>query len=384
MLVISGLLALLVAGSLAYCALIIWASRSYLKARSSARTGDTPPISVLKPLCGHDQGLEDNLRSFFEQDYPVFELLAGVHRADDPAVAVFEQIKSEYPEHTEARLIVTGESPVPNAKAFSLKRLVRESRYDLLVMGDSDIRVKPDVLKRLAGEFANADVGLVTCPYRAVSGPSLWSHLEAIGMNTEFLGGVLVARMIEGMKFALGCVVAVRRNVLDAMGGFQYLQDYLAEDFIMGQRAAELGHKVLLSSCVIEHHIGSQDMRKSLSHRLRWARSTRRSRPAGYWGQIFTYPLPCALLLWAANDAAWPVVLLTMLLRAGAAWTTSSRVLGSPLTFKQWLLLPLQDLLGFLVWMGGFLGDTVVWRDRKCTIMPDGRLEMNQREKQAA
>jgi hypothetical protein len=230
MLVISGLLAVLVAGSLTYCALIIWASRSYLKARSSARTGDTPPISVLKPLCGHDQGLEDNLRSFFEQDYPVFELLAGVHRADDPAVAVFEQIRSEYPEHTEARLIVTGESPVPNAKAFSLKRLVRESRYDLLVMGDSDIRVKPDVLKRLAGEFTNPDVGLVTCPYRAVSGPSLWSHLEAIGMNTEFLGGVLVARMIEGMKFALGCVVAVRRNVLDAMGGFQYLQDYLAQE----------------------------------------------------------------------------------------------------------------------------------------------------------
>ncbi len=377
--VISYILAAVVVCSLAYCILILWASRSYIQARISWRGGEAardfrPPISVLKPLCGLDHGLEDNLRSFFEQDYPVFELLVGVHRADDPAVAIFEQIRSEYPQHSSARLIVTGDSPVPNAKAYSLKRLVRESTYDLLVMGDSDVRVKPDFLKGIAEEFSSPEVGLITCPYHAVGGPSLWSHLEALGMNTEFLGGVLVARLLEGMKFALGCAVAVRRNVLEAMGGFQYLQDYLAEDFVMGQRAAESGCKVLLSATLIEHHIGSQGMRKSLSHRLRWARSTRRSRPAGYWGQLFTYPLPWALLFLATSLAAWPLVLATIAVRAAAAWMTSSGVLRQPLTLKQWALLPVQDVLGFLVWIGGFLGDTVIWRDRKCTIMPDGKL----------
>lgn len=382
MLVVTGVLALLVAGSLTYCVLILLATRDYLVARKSAPISDdstpdlVPAISILKPLCGHDEGLEENLRSFFEQDYPEFEVLCGVHREDDPAVAVFEKVRSGYPER-EARLIVTGESPVPNAKSFSLKRLVREAKYDLLVMGDSDIRVRPDVLKRMAQEFSDPKVGLLSCPYRAVAGPSFWSKLEAIGMNTEFLGGVLVARMIEGMKFALGCVVTVRRSVLEAMGGFQYLQDFLAEDFVMGQRAAELGHKVLLSSYAIEHRIGTQDVKQNLVHRLRWARSTRRSRPAGYWGQIFTYPLPWVFALWASNDAAWPVILLALLLRSAAAWATSSRVLESPLTIREWLLLPVQDVLGFFIWMGGFVGDTVVWRNRKCTVLRDGRLEIH-------
>jgi len=205
----------------------------------------------------------------------------------------------------------------------------------------------------------------------------LWSRMEAIGMNTELLGGVLVARMIEGMRFALGCTVAVRRSVLEEMGGFGYLQEFLAEDFVIGQRAAELGHGVLLSSYVIEHRIGSQGIMRNLGHRLRWARSTRRSRPAGYWGQIFTYPLPWALLLCAAHPSTWPVVVLTLALRGAAATATARYVVRDPVMQKQWWLLPLQDLIGFLVWISGFVGDTIVWRDRKCTVLRDGRLHVN-------
>jgi ceramide glucosyltransferase len=374
--IITTILAVLLTGSLVYCVLIMVASWRYLSVKP-APAGNTPPMSVLKPLCGGDEGLEDNLRSFLEQDYPAFEVLFAVHRADDPALAVVEKIKSEYGGRTEIRVIITGESPVPNAKAHSLKQLVRAARHELLVMSDSDVRVTPDFLAQLAREFHDPSVGLITCPYRAVGGGSLWSRLEAIGMNTEFLGGVLVARMIEGMNFALGCTVAVRSNVLDLMGGFTYLQDYLAEDFVMGQRAAQLGHKVLFSSYVIEHRIGSQPMEENLGHRLRWARSTRRSRPAGYWGQIFTYPLPWALLLWLAYGAAWPLVLLTLVIRAGAAWVTAARILHDQATGRQWWLLPLQDVLGFLVWIGGFIGTTIVWRERKCTVLPDGRLQVN-------
>ncbi len=376
MVIVTTILAVLLTGSLMYCILIVVATRRYLSV-SPPVADSTPPMSVLKPLCGYDEGLEENLRSFFAQNYPVFEVLFAVHRVDDPAASVVEKIKSKCSGRIEARLIVTGESPVPNSKAFSLEQLVREARYELLVMSDSDVRVTPDFLTHLAEEFNDPRIGLVTCPYRAVPGRSLWSRLEAIGMNTEFLGGVLVARMIEGMKFALGPTVAVRRSVLDAIGGFAYLQEYLAEDFVMGQRTAQLGHAVLLSSYVIEHRIGSQRMGQSLGHRLRWARSTRRSRPAGYWGQIFTYPLPWALLLWAEYGAAWPIVLLTVLIRAGAAWATASGVLHDSLTRKQWWLLPFQDVLGFLVWVGGFLGNTIVWRNRKCTVLRDGRLQVN-------
>lgn len=376
MVILTAALAALLAGSLVYCVLVIVATRRFLQAKRPAASA-RPPVSILKPLCGHDDGLEENLRSFFVQDYPQYELLLGVHREDDPAAALASRIIQEYSGKVEARLVITGESPIPNAKAFSLNRLVREAKYDLLVMSDSDVRVQPNMLPTLAQEFQQKSVGLITCPYLAVPGLSVWSRLEAVGMNTELLGGVLVARMMEGMRFALGCTVAVRRTVLEDMGGFAYLQEFLAEDFVIGQRAAELGHDVLLSSYVIEHRIGSQAFAANLGHRLRWARSTRRSRPAGYWGQIFTYPLPWALLLWAVLPAAWPVVPLTLALRAAAAVATARYVVRDPITLRQWWLLPAQDILAVLVWISGFVGDTIVWRDRKCTVLRDGRLHVN-------
>ena len=376
MVVASGLLSLLLAGSLVYCVLVIIGAYRYRAVQPPA-SDSKPPISILKPLCGHDDSLEDNLRSCFDQVYPEFEIIMAVHTAGDPAAPVAEKVIREYTGRVGARLIITGESTIPNAKSYSLNRLVREARFDLLLMSDSDVWVEPDLLARVAREFHNLQVGLVTCPYLAVAGKSMWSRLEAIGMNTELLGGVLVARMLEGMRFALGCTVAIRRNVLDAMGGFSYLQEFLAEDFVIGQRAAELGHEVVLSSSVIQHRIGSQGMMKNLSHRLRWARSTRRSRPAGYWGQLFTYPLPLALLLWSVWPPAWPAVLLTLLVRSAAAAATANYILKDPLIRKEWWLLPVQDVLGLIVWMGGFLGDTIVWRDRKCTVLRDGRLHVN-------
>lgn len=376
MVILTTALAVLLGGSLVYCVLVVVATRRFLSTTLPAQ-GFQPPVSLLKPLCGHDDGLEENLRSFFVQDYPEYEVLFGVHRRDDPAVPAAEKIIAEFGGRIHARLIVTGESPIPNAKAFTLTRLVREASHEVLVMSDSDVRVKPCLLSHLAREFQDNHIGLISCPYRAVPGKSLWSRLEAIGMNTELLGGVLVARMIEGMRFALGCTVAVRRTVLEDLGGFSYLQEFLAEDFVIGQRAAELGHGVLFSSHVIEHRIGSQSMMHNLVHRMRWARSTRRSRPAGYWGQIFTYPLPLSLLLWASYPGAWPAVLLTLILRSSAALATARYVVHDPVMQKQWWLLPVQDVMGFFIWISGFVGDKIVWRDRKCTVLRDGRLHVN-------
>jgi ceramide glucosyltransferase len=376
MVILTTALAVLLTGSLVYCVLIVIATRRFLST-TLPNPGNKPPISVLKPLCGHDDGLEENLRSFLTQDYPKYEVLFGVHRSDDPAVAVAENIIREFSGRISARLVITGESPIPNAKAFSLNRMVREANYDVLVMSDSDVRVTPSLLSHLAQELQDDHIGLISCPYRAVPGKSLWSRLEAIGMNTELLGGVMVARMIEGMRFALGCTVAVRRSVLEDMGGFGYLQEFLAEDFVIGQRAAELGHGVLFSSYVIEHRIGSQQMMPNLGHRMRWARSTRRSRPLGYWGQIFTYPLPLALLLCAVYTSAWPVLFLTMILRGAAALATARDIVHDPVTQRQWWLLPIQDVIGFFVWISGFVGDKIIWRNRKCTVLRDGRLHVN-------
>src|SRR5260370_28309270 len=155
------------------------------------------------------------------------------------------------------------------------------ARHDLLVMSDSDIRATPNMLSTMAAEFADPRVGLTTCPYRAVPGRGTWSKLEAIGMNTQFLGGVLVARMLEGMKFALGPTIAARKSVLDQMGGFDRLKHYLAEDFVMGKFADQLGHRVLLSSCVIEHHIGGHDCAGNIKPLARTPPTTRPPPPPG-------------------------------------------------------------------------------------------------------
>ena len=374
MLALTVFLAALVAGSLVYCVLTIVAAFRYLAVRPPA-LDETPPISVLKPLAGVDDGLADNLRSFFRQDYPAFEILFAVRHASDPAVEVVEALRREF-SGVPSRLIVTGEPPYPNAKVYSLDRMLAAAAHDLLVMSDSDIRVTPDMLRAIAAEFQDPQLGLATCPYRAVPGPSAWSTLEALGLNTEFLGGVLVARMLDGMKFALGPTIAARKQTLARIGAFDSVKDYLAEDFVMGQLAAAAGYRVILSSYVIEHRIGAQRLAANLRHRLRWNRSTRRSRPWGYIGQVFTNPLPLALLLWAAAPSWWPVAALTALLRAAAGWAVAGAVLRDPLTRRLWWLVPVADLAGFLAWAAGFFGNTIVWRGRSYYLRPDGRFEL--------
>lgn len=332
------------------------------------------PVSICKPLFGADDGLEENLRTFFQQDYPAFELLLAVNREEDAGTKIARKLMAEFP-HVAAQLVVTGESPRPNGKVFSLQQMLLHANYDILVMADSDIRVTREMTRVLASELLDPSIGLVTCPYRAIPGGSFWSHLEAIGMNTEFLGGVLVARLLSGMDFALGCTLAVRRSALQGIGGLEALEDYLAEDFMMGKLVEQSGRRVILSSYVIEHRIGSQSFAANLHHRLRWARSTRRSRPWGYVGEVFTNPLPLALCLWAVLPASWPFVLAIIVFRAGAAGAVASCVLNDPLTRRAFYLVPLQDIFSFVTWIAGFFGNTIEWRGQRHVVLPDGKFQ---------
>jgi ceramide glucosyltransferase len=366
-------LAAVVAGSFVFSLLVVAAARDYLGG-NRGKAEKLEPVSILKPLAGGEKELEENLRSFFTQDYPEFEILFAVREAGDPAAGVVEKLRGEFP-GVPARLIVTGEPPYANAKVYSLEKMTESARHELLAMSDSDIRVRPDFLRRVAAEFEDGRLGLATCPYRAVPGESLWSKLEAIGMNTEFLAGILVARLVEGMKFAVGPTIVARKAVIDGIGGWSRVKEYLAEDFVLGKFAAEAGFGVGLSSYVIEHRIGESDFRENARHRLRWRRSTRRSRPAGYLGQLFTNPVPLALMLLAAAPGWWLLAALTLAARAGAAWATAGWVLRDPLSARYWWLIPVEDVASFLFWVGGFFGNTIVWRGRRYYLHKDGRFE---------
>jgi len=368
---LAGILLLVLCAAIVYSLLQILAAFRYLAGRTPSLSR-VEPISILKPLSGLDLDLESNLRTFFEQDYPSFEILFAVRREDDPAADVVTRLQREYPK-VSSRMVITGEPPYPNAKVFSLDRMLAAANSDLVVMSDSDIRVTPDFLRAVAAEFQDAHLGVATCPYRAVPGASFWSRLEATGMNTDFWGSALVARMLDGMHFAVGPTIAARRTVVHSIGGFGRLKDYLAEDFVMGKFAAEAGHGVILSSYIVEHHIGSATRQQNIEHRLRWARSTRRSRPAGYVGQLFTMPLPLALLVCAAAPAWWPLLPVTLIVRAAAAHTVSARVLRAKIN---WLLLPIEDVIGFCFWTAGFFGNTISWRGRRYRLFSDGRFEL--------
>ncbi len=347
---VTVVLAALVAGALVFSLLSVVAALRYLSVTTPEPPANAEPVSILKPLAGLDLDLRD---------------------ATDPAVAVVEKLRAEYA-RVPSRLLIVGEPPYANAKVFSLDRMLDEAANDLVVMSDSDIRVTEEMLRTVAAEFADGKTGVATCPYRAVAGGSVWSRLEALGMNTDFIAGILMARMLEGMKFAVGPTIVARRRVLRAIGGFDRLKDYLAEDFVLGKFAAAAGYGVILSSYVIEHHIGSSDLRHSAGHRLRWMRSTRRSRPWGYLGQIFTMPFPLALLLWAVHPTWGPLAASVFAVRVGAAWIMA-RVLEADL---EWWLLPFEDVINFVFWIAGFFGNTIEWRGRRYRLRADGKFEL--------
>jgi ceramide glucosyltransferase len=366
-------LLVLLAGSIVYCVLAVIGAARY-RASRAPRLKVFPPVSVLRPLHGAADNTEVNLRSLFEQQYADFEVLLSVHEDSDAAAAIARKVMDEYPD-VRSRLIVVGVSPFPNAKVWSLRALIAEARHEIVVMSDSDIRLPLRGFQKIISELEQKGVGLVTCPYRAAAGPRFWARLEALGLNTEFLAGMLTARLLNGMDFAIGCTIATRKSDLASIGGLEHLQRYLAEDFMMGNLMRKAGRKVILSRCVIEHYIGDDGMVKNWRHRVRWARSTRRSRRWGYLGELFTKTTAIALALWVVEPAAWGVALIGLVFRWAAEWAAGIWVLNDPLVAKYWWLLPFEGMAGFVTWVAGFFGKTIEWRGRRLVVGRDGSFE---------
>jgi ceramide glucosyltransferase len=350
-----------------YYLLCLWSVRSFLRDSrrppSSAPPG-TPPISILKPLRGTDPDIYESFRGHCLLDYPEYELIFGVSDADDPAVELVQRLQAEFPGRS-IRLMVCPKVLGTNLKVSNLVQMLPQARHEFLIVNDSDIRVDPDYLWRVVREFADPRVGMVTCLYRGIAGTTLGSKLESIGISTDFSAGVLAARQIEGIRFALGSTLAFPRKALDAIGGFGPLVDYLADDFELGARIAKAGFEVRLSDIVVDHHLPNYGVRGFLLHQLRWARSTRDSRPRGYAGVGLTFGLPWALLaLLLSGGAAWAwgVLAAAAALRLAMAIIVGRKVLHDDDVPRLLALLPLRDLVAMMVWIASFAGHTVAWR----------------------
>jgi ceramide glucosyltransferase len=372
--------ALATAGSLAYYALCVWSAAQFLRERKAAGEGAcathaSPSVSILKPLKGADPEMYANFRSHCLQDYPEYEIIFGVSEPDDPAVKLVEQLKSEFPQLS-IRLIVCPRQLGTNTKVSNLAQMLPQARYDHFIVNDSDIRVEPDYVRRVLAPLADSGNGLVTCLYRGMANSTLGSRLEALGISTDFCPGVLVARQLEDIKFALGSTMAFRRRDLAAIGGFEPLADYLADDYHLGQRIAALGLKVELSEVVVETFLPRYTMSEFLTHQLRWARAVRDSRFWGYLGLGISFGLVWALLtLILAGGAGWSWGLFaaTVAMRFAVVIFVGGRVLRDRHALRRLLLIPLRDAIAMLVWLMSFAGHTVSWRGEVFELS-DGKL----------
>jgi ceramide glucosyltransferase len=343
-----------------------------------ART-EWPFVTVLKPLHGMEPMLERNLETFFRQDYPQYEIIFGARHHDDPALKVVDKLRSAYP-NVKASIVLSGDPEYPNAKVFAMEKMVAAAAGSYFVITDSDVCVKPDCVKEVIAPLLDPIVGVVTCLYRGMPAGGFWSTLEALGMSVEMTSGVLVANMLEGMRFALGPTMATRKDILESIGGVASLGSYCADDYILGNRAFHSGKTVVLSHHVIEHVAMNTSAASSLAHQVRWMRSTRFSRQAGHVGTGLTYAMPFGLLGLFAGTAAYGLPFGVALFgwaffnRVVQAISIGWGVLGDRRSFRLSWLYPLRDLMGFFVWCASFAGNEIIWRNERYRLVTDGKM----------
>jgi ceramide glucosyltransferase len=347
-----------------------WSAAVFLRQQTAPRSRPTvaeatPPISILKPLKGTDPEIYECLRSHCLQDYPEYEIIFGASDANDPAIATVKKLQSEFPANR-IQLIVCPKILGANLKVSNLAQMLPLARHDHLIVNDSDIRVERNYLRRVIAPLADPTVGMVTCLYRGVAAPTLGSRLEALGISTDFCAGVLVARQVEGgMRFGLGSTLAFRRGDVQPIGGFESFADYLADDYELGRRIADLGLKVELSDVVVETVLPPYSMRNFLQHQLRWSRAIRDARARGYIGLIFTFGLMWSVVtVISANGSRWSWELFASVtfLRLLVALVIGRVVLADRQLLRNLWLIPLRDLTAVAVWIASFAGHTVSWR----------------------
>jgi ceramide glucosyltransferase len=373
--------------STVFAGIVLWAVPRFLQERRDALAklaelpGFTPPLTLFKPLNGSEPGLEQQLDSFFVQNYPEYEILFCARNADDAGLVMARHVASRHP-HIPVQFLSTGGQPdYINDKVISMEKMEAVAAHEILVISDSDVKVTPDYLRAVALPFADERVGGMCCLYRGVAAQrGLWARLEAVGMSVEMSAGVLAARAIEGMQFTLGPTMAFRRETIRRMGGFKVTAEYCADDFILGNETHKLGEKVVLSHHVIDHIVLNSSFAASIKHQVRWMKSTRFSRPKGHFGAALTFSLPFGLLalvafawlghpIWGAALFAWSIVT-----RLALSIGVGRRVVQDPSWLNLLVLYPIRDAMGFCFWASSYFSSRILWRGRVFELLPGGRM----------
>jgi len=350
--------------SIAYYCLCLWGAAAFLRERHLTESSSQaePAVSILKPLKGTDPEMYESFRSHCLLDYPEYEIIFGVSDPSDPAIALVERLQREFPERS-IQLVICRERLGTNIKVSNLAQMLAYASHDYLVVNDSDIRVETNYLRSVISPLLSG-AGMVTCMYRGVAAPTMGSRMESVGISTDFIAGVLAARQLEGIHFGLGSTLAFRRQELQAIGGFEVLVDYLADDYELGKRISGLGKTVQLSASVVETFLPPYTFGAFVRHQLRWARSTRDSRRWGYVGLALTFGIPWALVALLLSRSTWALLLflVTLCMRMLVGLMVGGKIVKDRQLLGTIWLVPLRDLVALFVWIASFAGHTVAWR----------------------
>lgn len=377
-----GLLGLI--SSFVFLAMTILAGLRYRQRAAAARAAadavsSLPSVTVLKPLHGMEPHLAENLASFFAQDYPDFEIIFGARDAGSAAIDVVEQLRARYPQ-IKSRVVFSGPPSWPSAKVYSLDKMLAVAAHKFLVISDSDVLASRDCLRQVVTPLLDAQVGFVTCMYEGIPTLGFWSLLEGLGMSVEMSSGVMVADMVEGMRFALGPVMATRADVLQTIGGVRKAADYYSDDFVLGNLTWAAGYKVVLSQQVVGHVLTPVTLAQSFAHQLRWMQSTRFSRPSGHVGTGLTYAMPFGVLAFVggflSGHVAWGLGLFAAAYvnRVVQSLFVGWQIIRDRRALRFCWLYPARDLLGFVVWLASFMKGEFYWGAEKYHFERGGRI----------
>ena len=364
-------------------ALVFWQWLAAVRFPLHRRVADlsfAPAISLLKPLKGCDATTAESLQSWFQQNYsgPV-EILFGVADASDPVCKIVRELNEKNPGR-DAQLTVCAESLGANGKVSTLIQLERLAQHPLILVSDADVRVPPDFLANIAAPLCDSKVGLVNSFYRLANSATIAMRCEAVAINADFWSQVLQAASLKPLDFALGAVMLTRRKLLEEIGGFTALVNCLADDYQLGHRIAQNGHRIALCPVVVECWHPPMNWRGVWKHQLRWARTIRVCQPVPYFFSILSNATLWPLLWLIASPVlsktfCLPLLAIAcLLIRMGLAQNLQRRFMQSRDNLAPAWLVPVKDLLQAAVWLGAFLGNTVEWRGQKMRLWRDGTL----------
>ena len=360
------------AASMSY-AVISWLATRLPVQSSKFAAAVAGPVTILKPLCGVETGTFECLRSFCTQAYPQFQIIFGVSDPDDPALGIVRRLQAEFPQ-LDLVAVVERRQHGSNRKISNLINMMQHARHDILVLSDSDVKVRPDYLAKVVAPLLEADVGIVTCGYRGVASAGLWSHLGAMYINEWFMPSVRVAALGQSRSFAFGVTIALRRQVLAGIGGFLSMANQLADDYRLGELTRSKGLRTVLSEVEVETHMGESTLADLLSHELRWLRTIRALRPTAYGFLFITFGMPVTAVVALLTGGAPPAMaMLGVAVFARIALHFAS--VGSDCPALRLVLLPIRDFLGFGLWCWSFTTRYVQWRDDYFQITADGTAE---------